>query len=77
MSNLQGNECVTVTEIAASDRSAGPRAGWATRAASKMKRWRSRARGRRELLRLDDHLLSDIGVNRAQALEEALKPFWR
>ncbi|MGF6693498.1 uncharacterized protein YjiS (DUF1127 family) [Metapseudomonas resinovorans] len=32
---------------------------------------------RRQLLELDEHALKDIGLNRAQALEEALKPFWK
>jgi len=31
---------------------------------------------RRQLLELDDHALRDVGLSRAQALEEALKPFW-
>jgi uncharacterized protein YjiS (DUF1127 family) len=29
------------------------------------------------LLKLDDHLLRDIGVTRAQARREASKPFWQ
>ncbi|QEY60844.1 DUF1127 domain-containing protein [Metapseudomonas lalkuanensis] len=32
---------------------------------------------RRQLLELDDHALKDVGLSRAQALEEALKPFWK
>jgi uncharacterized protein YjiS (DUF1127 family) len=32
---------------------------------------------RRKLLELDDHALRDIGLTREQALDEALKPFWR
>lgn len=36
----------------------------------------ARARQRRLLLGLDDHLLRDIGVTRADALREAGKPFW-
>ena len=32
---------------------------------------------RRRLLELDDHALRDIGLTRAQALDEALKPFWK
>lgn len=32
---------------------------------------------RRQLLELDDHALRDVGLSRAQALEEALKPFWK
>lgn len=32
---------------------------------------------RKALLELDEHALKDIGLSRAQALEEGLKPFWR
>ena len=35
-----------------------------------------RYRQRRALLSLDDRLLEDIGVTRAQALSEAAKLFW-
>ncbi len=39
--------------------------------------WHDRARERRELARLDERLLRDIGVSRYDALAEARKPFWR
>ncbi len=39
--------------------------------------WYDRARQRRHLARLDDRLLSDIGVDRATAMKEVSKPFWR
>lgn len=39
--------------------------------------WRRRARSRRELAQLDARLLRDIGLDRARALHEASKPFWR
>jgi uncharacterized protein YjiS (DUF1127 family) len=39
--------------------------------------WHERARQRRALLRLDDHLRRDIGHSRDEALCEAAKPFWR
>jgi uncharacterized protein YjiS (DUF1127 family) len=32
---------------------------------------------RQDLRELDDHLLRDIGITRAQARREASKPFWR
>lgn len=32
---------------------------------------------RRALAGLDDHLLRDIGITRAQARAEAARPFWR
>lgn len=39
--------------------------------------WQERARQRRALLALDDRLLKDIGVSRADALHEGRKPFWK
>ncbi|AOE82879.1 DUF1127 domain-containing protein [Pseudomonas sp. TCU-HL1] len=36
-----------------------------------------RLRTRRQLLALDEHALRDIGLTRAEALEEGLKPFWK
>jgi uncharacterized protein YjiS (DUF1127 family) len=36
-----------------------------------------RARQRQALRALDDRLLKDIGVSRADAEREANKPFWR
>lgn len=36
-------------------------------------RWRQR----QALMRLDDHLLKDIGVSRADVDSEVSKPFWR
>jgi len=39
--------------------------------------WQERAAQRWALQQLDDHLLKDIGVSRADALREASKPFWR
>ncbi len=37
----------------------------------------ARHESRQALARMDDRLLADIGVSRAQALYEASKPFWR
>jgi len=39
--------------------------------------WRERALQRRRLLQLDARMLSDIGLSRADAENEAAKPFWR
>lgn len=36
-----------------------------------------RRKQRRELANLDDRLLRDIGISRAEAAREAAKPFWR
>ncbi len=39
--------------------------------------WYERSRQRDRLARLDDRLLSDIGIDRITAMQEASKPFWR
>jgi len=39
--------------------------------------WCARARERRMLLQLDERMLKDIGVSRADVVQEAGKPFWR
>ncbi len=39
--------------------------------------WQERDRQRRHLAALDDRLLSDIGISRAEAAREAAVPFWR
>jgi uncharacterized protein YjiS (DUF1127 family) len=39
--------------------------------------WGARARERRMLLELDERMLKDIGVTRADVAREATKPFWR
>jgi uncharacterized protein YjiS (DUF1127 family) len=42
--------------------------------------WLARLQGRQDLGRLaelDDHMLKDIGVSRAEALRESAKWFWQ
>jgi len=39
--------------------------------------WYRRARERQALAELDEHLLRDCGLSRAEAHREAAKPFWR
>ena len=39
--------------------------------------WLERARQRRQLRELSDHMLRDIGVTSADAWAESEKPFWR
>jgi uncharacterized protein YjiS (DUF1127 family) len=39
--------------------------------------WLERARQRRALSELNDHMLRDIGLTRADAWAESEKPFWR
>ena len=42
-----------------------------------LKTWHARYSQRRALLQLDDRLLDDIGLTRADARQEAGKPFWK
>jgi uncharacterized protein YjiS (DUF1127 family) len=39
--------------------------------------WQQRYELRQHLLEMDDHLLDDIGFSRAQARQEAARPFWK
>ncbi len=48
----------------------------ADRAITTLLRWQELAAQRRALLRLDDHMLKDIGLTRADAVREADRPFW-
>jgi uncharacterized protein YjiS (DUF1127 family) len=50
---------------------ARPPASWAPAS------WRRRIRQRRELLRLPDAMLEDVGISRRDAWREARKPFWQ
>ena len=47
------------------------------RAGTVINLWYERGRQRRDLARLDDRLLRDIGIDRATVEQEILKPFWR
>lgn len=38
--------------------------------------WLSVARERRDLRKLPDHMLRDIGIDRATASQEVARPFW-
>jgi uncharacterized protein YjiS (DUF1127 family) len=39
--------------------------------------WERRARERRMLREMSDHMLKDLGIPRPEAEREAGKPFWR
>lgn len=51
--------------------------GFLRRVIDRLLEWNERARQRRQLARLDDYLLRDIGLSRVDAEQEARKPFWR
>ena len=39
--------------------------------------WEQRARERRHLAEMSNHMLKDLGISRTDARREAEKPFWR
>jgi uncharacterized protein YjiS (DUF1127 family) len=41
-----------------------------------LRRWRQLARERGQLARLDSAALKDLGLSRADVLQEAERPFW-
>ena len=47
------------------------------RAAELLLTWQERAQQRHELETLNDHMLRDIGLTRADVMAEATKPFWQ
>jgi uncharacterized protein YjiS (DUF1127 family) len=47
-----------------------------TRAILTLLRWQELARQRRVLLTMDDRMLKDIGISRADAVHEGERPFW-
>ena len=51
--------------------------GWFAYAFEQSLAWLERARQRRQLRELGDHMLKDIGLSRADVEAEASKPFWR
>jgi uncharacterized protein YjiS (DUF1127 family) len=49
----------------------------ARRALDTLVTWQERSMQRRQLMELDDRLLVDIGISRADAVGEYRKSFWR
>jgi uncharacterized protein YjiS (DUF1127 family) len=60
----------------AAPRRLAPAAKFATLLADRLWTWLRRMRERRDLSMLDDHMLKDIGVTRADVEFEAQKHFW-
>ncbi|RMF13850.1 MAG: DUF1127 domain-containing protein [Gammaproteobacteria bacterium] len=51
--------------------------GWVRRLGTVLAQWERRARERRQLMELSDHLIKDIGLDRKRVQCEVNKPFWR
>lgn len=51
-------------------------ARWAMVFAVYVTKWDANYRSRRQLGRLEPHMLDDIGRSKTQAIREAQKPFW-
>ena len=51
--------------------------GWFAGGFEQVLAWLDRARQRRQLQQLGDHMLKDIGLSRADVEAEVCKPFWR
>ena len=51
--------------------------GWLAHSFEQILAWLERARQRRQLQQLGDHMLKDIGLSRADVEAESSKPFWR
>lgn len=45
--------------------------------ANLLTRWAARSQQRYLLRDMDDHLLRDMGISRADAVRESMKPFWQ
>ena len=65
------------TKIAALPRPAFARFGGLRRLVQIGIAWQVRARARRDLQRLDDYLLRDIGLDPLNARHETAKSFWQ
>jgi uncharacterized protein YjiS (DUF1127 family) len=51
--------------------------GWFAHSFEQVLNWLERARQRRQLQQLSDHMLKDVGLSRADVEAETSKPFWR
>jgi uncharacterized protein YjiS (DUF1127 family) len=61
----------------AAHRARHARLGVGERVLSRLREWPQRARDRAQLASLDDRMLRDIGLTRADAEFLSNKPFWR
>ena len=66
-----------MAEISLHYSSKAPLAGTYTAFSQLLTGWRRRARERRELARLDNRTIRDLGLSPSEVQFEANKPFWR
>ena len=59
------------------DRTHRSATGAFARAFATLMRWQARHRERAHLAQLDDHLLRDMGLTRAEVARQVAKPFWQ
>jgi len=55
----------------------GPAGGFLVRLLELLETWHARYQERRTLTELDDRMLKDIGLNRADVAKESGKRFWQ
>ena len=73
-----GSHCISCPATMADLTSLGQRfVAVLVRGADILSAWHERSRQRRALLALDDRMLKDIGISRAEARQEGRKPFWK
>ncbi len=65
------------TAVSGLDGIAAAAGQWLVRSVDAVLDWQEQARQRNQLSELDDHMLHDIGLSRADVEFETNKPFWR
>ncbi len=68
-------QCTTTRELAIEGR-AFSLMSWFAALGRRLRHWHEVYRQRQALLALDERTLKDLGLSRADALAEGLRPFW-
>lgn len=72
------SQCLTNSQLSAPRMAASPRSSDGQPGLlALLREWRQRARERRDLARLGERELHDIGLSRSLVFNEINKPFWR
>ena len=73
---MKKEHCIDTIQITAPETAFGlPR--WLSTALQRLKRWMETHRQRQRLASLDDYMLRDLGLTRADVQTEIEKPFWQ